>query len=124
MNNIENNSGIGKIEENIYSKKCLVCNKNFMDKGKEPGICFGCALERDISIVEEKIKELDKHIYNYEKSNCKTAIYQELVKERNAISNVVNELKRIRKIDISSLIEDYETGQLIHRESTKDEMKK
>lgn len=50
-------------------------------------------IDKDIEIVE-KDKTLNTHISNYEKSNCKTAVYQELVKERDSMLNVVNELKR------------------------------
>lgn len=113
---MENNHYMGSPEANIYSKNCVVCNGNFIGKGKGPGICFKCALERGIKTVKEKIKALDRHISNYEKEECKTAVYQELLKERDAISNVVNELKRIRSLDINSLIEDYETGQFIHKD--------
>lgn len=37
-------------------------------------------------------------------------------KEATAIRNVVNELKRISSFDIDNLIEDYETGQFIHKD--------
>ena len=114
---MENNPYMGSPEANIYSKNCVVCNRNFIGKGKGRGICFGCALEKDIKTVEEKIKSLDNHIANYERNDCKTAVYQELVKERNAISNVVNELKRIRNFDIDNLIEDYETRQFVHKDN-------
>lgn len=54
-------------------------------------------IEEDIKKVEEKIKALDKHISNYEKAECKTAVYQELVKERDAILNVVNQVHKDKK---------------------------
>lgn len=79
-------------------------------------------IEENIRTIEEKIKELDAHIANYEKINCKTAFYQELVKERDAIANVVNELKRIRSLDINSLIENYETGHFIDKDKIRDKI--
>lgn len=54
-------------------------------------------IEDDIKKVEEKIKALDAHIADYEKIDCKTAVYQELVEERNAISNVVNQINKNKK---------------------------
>lgn len=77
-------------------------------------------IEENIRTIEEKIKELDAHIANYEKINCKTAVYYELVKERDATLNVVNELKRIRSLDINNLVENYETGQLIHKDKIRE----
>lgn len=60
-------------------------------------------IDKDIEIVEERIKTLNSHISNYEKQECKTAVYQELVKERNATSKVLEELKiRGKMIDSMS----------------------
>ena len=116
---MENNPYMGSPEANIYSKNCVVCNSDFIGKSEGPGICFKCALERNIKTVEERIKKLDRHIANYERNDCKTAVYQELVKELNAILNVVNELKelkRIKSLDIDGLVEDYDTRQFVHKD--------
>ena len=50
-------------------------------------------IDKDIEILEEKKKALDLHIDNYYKNDCETAICRELVKERDAIENVLKELK-------------------------------
>lgn len=55
-------------------------------------------IEEDIKIVEERIETLNKHISNYEKIDCKTSIYQELVKERDAIENILNAYKKNQNI--------------------------
>ena len=61
-------------------------------------------IEEDIKTVEEIIKEF----------NCEEISFTILFKEKaESIANVVNELKRIRSLDINRLVEDYETGQLI-----------
>ena len=50
-------------------------------------------MEEDIKILEERVTTLKRHIKNYEESDCKTNVYQQLVKECNAIENVLQELK-------------------------------
>lgn len=55
-------------------------------------------LEEDIKIVEERIETLNKHIYNYEKSECRTSVYQELVKEKQAFENLLNACKKNQNI--------------------------
>lgn len=54
-------------------------------------------IEEDIKTVEERVKTLNRHIKNYEKIDCKTEVYQGLVKEREAILNVLNRLKTLEK---------------------------
>lgn len=50
-------------------------------------------MEEDIKILEERVITLKRHIKNYEESNCKTDVYQQLVKECDAIVNVLHDLK-------------------------------
>lgn len=50
-------------------------------------------MEREIKILEERVITLKRHIKNYEESNCKTNVYQQLVKEHDAIVNVLHDLK-------------------------------
>ena len=50
-------------------------------------------LEEAIQELQEKIKALNTHIKNYEKSDCKTNIYLQLVKEKNAIKTVLQALE-------------------------------
>ena len=54
-------------------------------------------IEEDIKTVVERVKTLNRHIKNYEKIDCKTEVYQGLVKEREAILNVLNRLKTLEK---------------------------
>ena len=54
-------------------------------------------LEEAIEELQEKIKSLDRHIKNYEKSDCKTKIYRQLVKEKEAIETILTELKKLQK---------------------------
>lgn len=53
-------------------------------------------IEKDIEIVEEKIKGLNIHIKNYEKIDCKTSIYQKIVEEKQALENILNELNIVK----------------------------
>lgn len=50
-------------------------------------------MEEDIKILEERVTMLKRHIKNYEESDCKTNVYQQLVKECDATVNVLHELK-------------------------------
>ncbi len=51
-------------------------------------------LEEAKKELQEKIRYLDRHINNYEKSNYKTNIYYELVKEKDALETVLQALKK------------------------------
>ncbi len=65
-------------------------------------------IEEDIKIAENLINVLNTGDCKFnERLNLGHCGYQE------AIANIVNELKRIRSLDINRLVEDYETGQLI-----------
>ena len=55
-------------------------------------------IDKDIKILEKKKKALDLHIDNYYKNDCETAICRELVKERNAIENVLADRETWKKI--------------------------
>lgn len=59
--------------------------------------CKGCyynmEMEEDIKILEERVTMLKRHIKNYEESDCKTNVYQQLIKECDATVNVLHELK-------------------------------
>lgn len=52
-------------------------------------------IEEDIKILKEKLDMLNKHISNYKKTNCKTAVYTELVKEAIAIKNILADRNNI-----------------------------
>lgn len=62
----------------------------------------------DIKIVEERIETLNKHISNYEKSECRTSVYQELVKEKQAIENILNAYihEKVAKEEVEELLEN------------------
>lgn len=53
----------------------------------------------DIKIVEEKIKALNLHIDNYYKNDCETSVCKELVKERNALENLLSRLKTAERMN-------------------------
>lgn len=54
-------------------------------------------MEEDIKILEEKVIALERHIKIYEESDCRTAVYEELVKEKQATSNVLSRLKQLEE---------------------------
>lgn len=47
----------------------------------------------DIKIVESRVETLNRHIKNYEKIDCKTEVYQGLIKERSALENILELVK-------------------------------
>lgn len=58
-------------------------------------------IDKDIEILKEKIKALNLHILNYKKSECETSFCQTLIKERDALVNVLSELETYKKkVDI------------------------
>ena len=66
-------------------------------------------LKEAIKELQEKIKALDRHIENYEESDCKTKIYLQLVKEKEAIETVLQALKNsIPKKKIEDKIKELE----------------
>lgn len=66
-------------------------------------------LEEAKKELQEKIRYLYRHINNYEKSNCKTNIYCELVKEKNALETVLQALDNsITKEKVKEGIESIE----------------
>lgn len=54
-------------------------------------------MEEDIKILEERVTTLKRHIKNYEESDCKTNIYQQLVKECNALENLIKRYKELEE---------------------------
>ena len=54
----------------------------------------------DREILEERVTTLKRHIKNYEESNCKTNIYQQLVKECKAIENILEENENFKQASI------------------------
>lgn len=56
-------------------------------------------MDEDIKIVEEKIKALNLHIDNYYKNDCETSVCKELVKERNALENLLSRLKTAERMN-------------------------
>lgn len=67
-------------------------------------------IDKSIEILEKKKKSLNLHIDNYYKKDCETAICRELVKERDAIENVLEEFERLEKLsfDVQLLTKDLE----------------
>ena len=57
-------------------------------------------IEKDIKTVEERVETLNRHIKNYEKIDCKTEVYQGLIKERSALENIL-ELVKDKTIHLS-----------------------
>lgn len=49
--------------------------------------------EKAIEYLEDKIKYLETHIKNYEKSDCKTTIYHNLIKEKESLEIILNLIK-------------------------------
>ena len=68
-------------------------------------------IEKDIKTVEERVETLNRHIKNYEKIDCKTEVYQGLIKERSALENIL-ELVKDKTIHLS----DEEYRQVIENE--------
>lgn len=54
-------------------------------------------MEEDIKILEERVITLKRHIKNYEESNCKTNIYQQLIKECQALENLIKGYRELEK---------------------------
>ena len=54
-------------------------------------------MEEDIKILEEKVITLKRHIKNYEESDCKTNIYQQLIKECQAIENLIKGYRELEE---------------------------
>lgn len=46
----------------------------------------------DIKILDDRVTTLKRHIKNYEESDCKTNVYQQLVKECNATENLLERI--------------------------------
>lgn len=54
--------------------------------------------EEAIEFVRDKIAHLQRHIESYEKSKCKTAVYQSLVKEKESLEILIETLEKKDKI--------------------------
>ena len=54
--------------------------------------------EEAIELLKERVITLKRHIKNYEESHCKTNIYQQLVKECQAIETVLNLIQKQNQI--------------------------
>lgn len=52
-------------------------------------------MEEDLKILEERVTTLKRHIKNYEESDCKTNVYQQLVKECRALENLLTRYKEM-----------------------------
>ena len=64
-------------------------------------------LKEAIEEMQEKVEALNGHIKNYEKSDCKTATYFELVKEKEAIETVLQELRELQIENIKLKMEQF-----------------
>jgi hypothetical protein len=62
-------------------------------------------MEEDIKIIEDRVTTLKRHIKNYEESDCKTNVYQQLVKECKAIENLLKRYKELEEKNIEILQE-------------------
>lgn len=78
-------------------------------------------MEEDIKIIEEKIRYLNQHLNSYEKKDCKTAVYQELKKEKEALESVLNRLqeneaviKEMSKSIVNNNDIEYEVCENVH----------
>ena len=50
-------------------------------------------IEEAIKSMQERVDDLQRYILNYEKSDCKTGLYQSLVKEKEDVETVLNYIK-------------------------------
>ena len=53
-------------------------------------------LEEAVKELQERVKMLDRHIKNYEEIDCKTKIYLQLVKEKEATKTVLQALENYK----------------------------
>lgn len=83
-------------------------------------------MEEDIKILEEKVIALERHIKIYEEIDCRTAVYEELVKEKQATSNVLSRLKQLEKENktlknfTTDLFNEDVTETFIHKDEIKE----
>ena len=61
----------------------------------------------DMKILEERVTTLKRHIKNYEESDCKTNVYQQLVKECRALENLLTRYKQLEE-ENKELVRQYE----------------
>lgn len=80
-------------------------------------------MEEDIKILEERVIMLKRHIKNYEESDCKTNVYQQLIKECQAIETLIKEYKNLQQIEqehkkengaLREIIKELEQNQCTH----------
>lgn len=65
-------------------------------------------LDKSIERLKEKVKCLEKHIEIYEKYDCKTAVYKELIEEKQDLETVLKALENsISKDKIKEKIKKY-----------------
>jgi 5'-deoxynucleotidase YfbR-like HD superfamily hydrolase len=64
-------------------------------------------MEEELKILEERVIMLKRHIRYYEESDCKTDRYHQLVKECNAIENLLKRYKELEE-ENTRLREDVE----------------
>lgn len=76
-------------------------------------------MEEDIKILEERVTTLKRHIKNYEESDCKTNVYQQLVKECNATENLLTRYKQLEEKKERIIIEKAEALQEVRKYKAK-----
>ncbi len=78
--------------------------------------------DTNVGKIEENIKQVENFLDDFknEKGEYEEWHRYTTISELHSISNVVNELKRIRSLDINKLVEDYETGQLIDKDKIRE----
>lgn len=77
------------IEEDIYNKLCIKCNKMFIGKGKSPSMCDKCKTEEAIKILN-KFKTI-KILYG----NTFAMLVEDLEKLQQAIENILADRERL-----------------------------
>ena len=71
----------------------------------------------DIEVLEERVTTLKRHIKNYEESDCRTNVYQQLVKECNAIENLLNRIKDLEEINEAHKKENGELRERVNKQA-------
>lgn len=72
----------------------------------------------DIEVLEERVTTLKRHIKNYEESDCRTNVYQQLVKECNAIENLLTRNKDLEEINEAHKKENGELREIVEKQQS------
>ena len=54
-------------------------------------------IKENMQELKEYTQEIKKHLEHYEKDNCKTDVYKELLEQYNILNNLLEELVKLQK---------------------------